>query len=238
MAARSVSTRGKPNPPQTMEQLLRDFRPVPHIAAASARSRAVSVILVIVIHLLAIYGLTTGLAQNLYRKTIQEIKAEVVPPNQQVVQPPPPPPPELQKPPPVFVPPPDITIQSEAASTNTITNTTAVQNQVASLPPPKAVVAPPVSEPALIQGGAAKCEESFYPSVAIRLNETGTTTVAVHIGADGSVESADVVASSGYDALDQAAIRCIQSTWRYKPAMQNGQRVATVKRYAIEWVMK
>jgi protein TonB len=222
-----------------MEQLLRDFRPVPHIAAASARSRAVSVILVIVIHLLAIYGLTTGLAQNLYSKTVQEFKAEVIPPKEEETERPPPPPPELQKPPPVFVPPPDIVIQSEAAATNTISNTSTVQNRAASLlPPPKAVVAPPVSAPALIEGGAAKCEQSYYPSVAVRLNETGTTTVAVHIGADGSVESVNVVESSGHDSLDEAAIKCIQSAWRYKPAMQNGQRVATVKNYAIVWVLK
>jgi protein TonB len=223
-----------------MEQPLRDLRAIHHIAATDAPSRAVSVALVIAIHLLAIYGFTTGLAQNLYRKTVQEIKAEVIPPKLEVAQPPPPPPPELLKPPPAFVPPPDIVIQSEAAPVNTIT----VQSKVASLPappppsPPKTNIAPAVSAPALIQGGAAKCEQSYYPVIALRLSETGTTTVAVHIGADGSVESADVVASSGYDALDQAAIRCIQSTWRYKPAMQNGQRVATVKKYAIEWVMK
>jgi protein TonB len=223
-----------------MEQPLRDLRAIHHIAAADAPSRAVSVALVIAIHLLAIYGFTTGLAQNLYRKTVQEIKAEVIPPKLEVVQTPPPPPPELLKPPPAFVPPPDIVIQSEAAPGNTITAQSKVASLAAPSPPspPKATIAPSISAPALIEGGAAKCEQSYYPVIALRLNETGTTTVAVHIDADGSVESAVLVDSSGYDSLDQAAIRCIQSTWRYKPAMQNGQRVATVKRYAIEWVMK
>jgi protein TonB len=217
-----------------MEQPVHDLRPFQHTAAKDVPSRAVGVTLVVLIHLLAIYGLATGLAQNLYQKTVQEFKAEVIPPKQEEVKPPPPPPPELQKPPPPFVPPPDIVIQSEAAPTNTIT----VQSKVASPPPPKQVVAPPILAPALIEGGAGKCEASYYPAVAIRLNQTGTTTVAVHIGADGSVESVNLMDSSGHDSLDQAAIRCISSTWRYRPATQNGQPVATVKEYAIKWVLQ
>jgi protein TonB len=219
-----------------MEQPAHDLRPFQHTARQDAPSRAVSVGLVVAIHLLAIYGLATGLAQNLYRKAAQELKAEVIPPKQAEVKPPPPPPPELQKPPPPFVPPPDIVIQSEAAPTNTIT----VQNKVASLPPPppKPAAQAPVSAPALIEGGAGKCEASYYPAVAVRLNQTGTSTVAVHIGADGSVQSVSLVDSSGHDSLDQAAIRCIQGSWRYRPATMNGQPVATVKEYAIKWVLQ
>jgi periplasmic protein TonB len=218
-----------------MEQPVHDLRPFQHTAAKDVPSRAVGVTLVVLIHLLAIYGLASGLAQNLARKTIQEFKAEVIPPKQEEVKPPPPPPPELQKPPPPFVPPPDIVIQSEAPPQNTIT----VQKQVASLPPPpKQVVAPPVSQPALIEGGAGKCESSYYPAVAQRLEQTGTTTVAVHIGADGSVQSVNIVNSSGHDSLDEASVRCISSTWRYRPATQNGQAVPTVKEYAIKWVLQ
>jgi protein TonB len=70
------------------------------------------------------------------------------------------------------------------------------------------------------------------------LNQTGTTTVTVHIGADGSVQNVEVADSSGHDALDQASIKCITSRWRYKPALQNGQPVATVKQYAIKWQLQ
>jgi len=215
-----------------MEQPAHDLRPFQRTTAKDAPSRAVGVTLVIAIHLLAIYGLASGLAQNLARKTIQEFKAEVIPPKQEVVKPPPPPPPELQKPPPPFVPPPDIQIQTEAAPTNTIT----VQNKVASLPPPpKQVVAPPVTAPALEEGGAGKCETSYYPAVAIRLNQEGRTTVQVHIGADGSVQSVNVLNSSGHDSLDQATVRCIQNTWRYKPAMQNNQPVPSTRTIEMVW---
>lgn len=212
-----------------MEQPLHDIRPYSSPAQAAPR-RAVSIVIVALIHLGAIYALATGLAQNLYRKTVTEFKAEVIPPKQEQVKPPPPPPPELQKPPPPFVPPPDIVIQQEAAPTNTIT----VQNKVASLPPPKPV-APAISSPVLEAGGAGKCATSFYPPVAIRLNQTGTTTVNIHIGSDGSIQGVDVANSSGHDSLDQAAVRCVQSGWRFKPAIQNNQPVATTKPYAIVW---
>lgn len=219
-----------------MEQPTHDLRPFQHTAAKDVPSRAVGVTLVILIHLLAIYGLASGLAQNLARKTIQEFKAEVIPPKQETVKPPPPPPPELQKPPPPFVPPPDIVIQTEAAPTNTISNT----RQVASLPPPppRQVAAPPVTAPALIEGGAGKCESSYFPAIAQRLNQEGTTTVAVHIGADGSVQGVSIVNSSGHDSLDQASIRCISNSWHYRPATVNGQPVATTKEYAIKWVLQ
>jgi protein TonB len=220
-----------------MDQPLHDVRP---FAANQANShRFVSVGLVAALHVFAIYILASGLAQNLLSKLPQELKAEVIPPKTEQVKPPPPPPPELQKPPPPFVPPPEITIQTETASPNTIT----VQSKTASLPPPPQQVAPPpkpagITAPVQIAGGGAVCNSSYYPPIAIRLNQSGTTTVTVHIGTDGSVANVDVADSSGHDSLDQAAVKCITSRWRYKPALQNGQPVAVAKQYAIKWVLQ
>ena len=216
----------------TMEQPLHDLRPFGTTAQATP-SRVISIVLVALVHLGAIYALVTGLAQNLIHKAAVDLKVEVIPPKQETVKPPPPPPPELQKPPPPFVPPPDIVIQTEVAPQNTIT----VQSKVASLPPPKAVP-PAISSPVLEAGGAGKCETSYYPPIAVRLNQTGTTTVNVRISADGSVEGVTVTNSSGHDSLDQAAIRCITSAWHYKPAIQNGQPVATSKAYALVWKLQ
>ncbi len=217
-----------------MDQPLHDLRPF-KVAHATSH-RFVSIALVALLHVFAIYALASGLAQNLLSKLPQEFKAEVIPPKQEVVKPPPPPPPELQKPPPPFVPPPEISIQTEAAP-NTIT----VQSKV-STPPPPAPPAPPkpagITAPVQIAGGGAVCQSSYYPPIAIRLNQSGTTVVNVHIGADGGVQGVDIANSSGHDSLDQAAVKCIQSRWRYKPAMQNGQPVATAKEYAIKWVLQ
>jgi|SRR5579871_2232037 len=219
-----------------MDQPLHDFQPY-KIGHANTH-RFFSVGAVALFHVAAIYLLASGLAMGLLEKLPTEFKAEVIPPKQEVVKPPPPPPPDLQKPPPPFVPPPEITIQSEAAPTNTIT----AQSKVATPPPAPAPPAPPkpagITAPVQIAGGGAVCQSAYYPPIAIRLNQTGTTTVNVHIGTDGSVSNVDVVDSSGHDSLDQAAVKCITSRWRFKPALQNGQPVATAKEYAIKWVLQ
>ena len=218
-----------------MDQPLHDFRPF--AVGHSPTYRFISVGLVALLHVVAIYGLATGLVQNLMSKLPQEFKAEVIPPKEANKPPPPPPPPDLQKPPPPFVPPPEINIQSEATPTNTIT----VQNKVASLPPPPQPVAPKpagITAPVQIAGGGAVCQSSYYPPIAVRLNQTGTSVVNVHIGTDGNVQGVDISTSSGHDSLDQAAIKCITSRWRYKPALQNGQPVAVNKEYAIKWVLQ
>jgi len=219
-----------------MDQPLHDFRPY-QVGHANSH-RLASVGAVALFHVIAIYMLASGLAMGLLEKLPQEFKAEVIPPKQETVKPPPPPPPDLQKPPPPFVPPPEISIQTEAAPTNTIT----VQSKVPTPPPPPQPPAPPkpagITAPVQIAGGGAVCQSAYYPPIAIRLNQTGTTTVTIHIGSDGSVTNVDIADSSGHDSLDQAAIKCITSRWRFKPALQNGQPVATSKQYAIKWVLQ
>ena len=216
-----------------MEQPLHDLRPFQQSAAQATPRRALSIGLVILIHGLAIYGLATGLAQNLYRKTVQEFKAEVIPPKPETVKPPPPPPPELQKPPPPFVPPPDIVIENAPAQTNTIT----VQSKVATPPPPPKQVAPAgISAPVSLKS-SHNCADRFYPPIAVRLNQEGTVRVRVTVSADGQVTDAKVVGSSGHDSLDEASVKCVMSgVWGgYHPAMQNGQPIAAQTDVNIVW---
>jgi protein TonB len=214
-----------------MDQPLHDFRP--YAVGHAPTHRFVSVGLVVLLHVIAIYVLASGLAQNLLSKLPQEFKAEVIPPKQEVVKPPPPPPPDLQKPPPPFVPPPEINIQTETAPTNSIT----VQSKVAT-PPPPAPPAPPkpvgASAPVLVAARGADCI-SEYPAIALRLNQTGVTTVTVQVDAEGHPTNVAITNSSGHDSLDQAAIRCVQNHWHFKPAMQNGQAVSSTVERNIKW---
>jgi len=212
-----------------MDQPLHDFKPF-EVGHANSH-RVVSIGAVALLHVFAIYALASGLAQNLISKLPQEFKAEVIPPKQEVVKPPPPPPPDLQKPPPPFVPPPDISIQTEAAPTNTIT----VQSKVATPPPQPAAPPKPAGITAPISFSKHDCGERYYPPIAVRLNQEGTTRVRITVGSDGSVQNAQVETSSGHDALDQAAVRCVQSLFHYKPAMQNGQPIAATTLADIVW---
>lgn len=210
-----------------MEQPSHDLRAF-QTTAASPR-RFVSIGAVLLLHIILIYALASGLAANLVHKAVQDVQVAVVqekPPEQKL--PPPPPPPLVKPPPPEFVPPPEINIQNDAPVTNTIT-------QVTNVPTPPAPPAPAVTAPTLAAGPGNNCAQRYYPQMAIRLSHQGATMVSVHIGADGSVTSADVTGGSGYDELDQAAITCITNGWHFKPAEQNGAPVASVKQYRIVW---
>jgi protein TonB len=64
-----------------------------------------------------------------------------------------------------------------------------------------------------------------YPYAARRREQQGTVTVRVLIGADGSVERAEVAESSGFDSLDEAALDTVRSRWRFVPARHGGLAV-------------
>ncbi len=58
----------------------------------------------------------------------------------------------------------------------------------------------------------------YYPAIARRRAQQGTVTVRVLVGADGSVERAEIADSSGFDSLDDAALETVRSRWRFVPA--------------------
>jgi protein TonB len=64
-----------------------------------------------------------------------------------------------------------------------------------------------------------------YPAIARRRAQQGTVTVSVLVGADGSVERAEVADSSGFDTLDDAALETVRSRWRFVPARHRGLAV-------------
>ena len=199
--------------------------------AAFAPRRLISIGFVAIFHLAVVYAFISGLAQRVVEKLPEDIIAKVEPPKLPDIKPPPPPPPKLEQPPPPYVPPPDIVIQ-EPATTNAIT----VQHAVSVPPPPKPQG---ITAPALIANGRANCATNYYPPISVRLNQEGATTVTLHIGADGAVDSAEVANSSGHDSLDQASIKCVTSgNWRFHPAMQNGQPVPTTRQYIIKWQLQ
>lgn len=63
-----------------------------------------------------------------------------------------------------------------------------------------------------------------YPYGARARGEAGQVTVAVRVNGKGAVESAVVVSSSGYPALDESAVAATKKA-RFKPAEKEGQPV-------------
>lgn len=62
----------------------------------------------------------------------------------------------------------------------------------------------------------------LYPKLSRRLNEQGQVVIRVYVGTDGSAQQGEVKSSSGYDRLDQEALRTVLR-WRFVP----GQRLGT-----------
>ena len=61
-----------------------------------------------------------------------------------------------------------------------------------------------------------------YPAMSRRLGEQGKVTLRVLISQDGSAKQAQVLRSSGFERLDQLALRTVLA-WRYVPGQRDGQ---------------
>ena len=60
-----------------------------------------------------------------------------------------------------------------------------------------------------------------YPHLAATLGQQGLVVLRMTIGADGQVTAVEVLESSGYARLDQAALAAL-AKWRFTPAVING----------------
>lgn len=94
-------------------------------------------------------------------------------------------------------------------------------------------VAPPESGPTI---GVQVLDQPrpAYPLQARRHHQEGEVLVAIQIGSDGMAQSAVVERSSGYVALDEAAIGAILR-WRFAPAMERGKAVTAIVKVPIHF---
>ena len=76
--------------------------------------------------------------------------------------------------------------------------------------------------------------EPKYPENSQRLNEQGTSTIRVLIGADGLPQRSEIGKSSGFDRLDRAALATVMR-WRYVPGKRNGVPEAMWFSVPIVW---
>ncbi|WP_173678709.1 energy transducer TonB [Burkholderia singularis] len=74
------------------------------------------------------------------------------------------------------------------------------------------------------EGAHLTCQiaQADYPSLSRRRGETGVVKVRFVVGLTGKIESAQVVQSSGFPRLDDAALEAIRSS-PCQPYLQNGQ---------------
>ena len=60
-----------------------------------------------------------------------------------------------------------------------------------------------------------------YPRQSRRLNEQGQVVIRVFVAADGSPQQGEIKSSSGFDRLDQEALRTVMR-WRFAPGQRFG----------------
>ncbi|MDP5008164.1 MAG: TonB family protein [Glaciimonas sp.] len=198
---------------------------------------------VILLHVLIVYALFTGLARKVVEVIQKPVETRLIP--ELIIPDKPPPPPKKPKmetpapkakaPPPPFVPPPEVRVAAPAQQV------IAAQSNVApptrDLPPP----APPVvaKGPAHTAPTAAmsSCSKPEYPRQSLQDEEEGTVTLEFTISPQGRVISSGVARSSGFKALDRAALAAL-SQCSFKPGTENGEAVEAKTKMQYVWKLE
>ncbi len=182
---------------------------------------------VMALHALLFWALQSGLAKTLVNKVLGPMETSLIEEEEPELEEPPPPPPKFQAPPPIFVDMPDVAI-TEAPVANTITATN--EKPKVAPPPPRAdVIIPPKTNP------RSPIAIPEYPTMSRRLGEEGSTVLLLTIDADGRVTASTVDASSGFERLDEAAVResMRPRLWRFIPGTINGKAAAMQFKFRV-----
>jgi protein TonB len=186
-----------------------------------------------------LYAIVTGLAYNVVKKSIQDLKTfdvEVQPPPPE--QPPPPPKDMPKVPPPPMTPPPLVRMEAPPPPIAVVTTPyippVAVAPPAPPLPPRKAVSASPA------RGDVRTAfSNDDYPAAAIAANAEGTAQAQLTIGPDGRVTGCNLIKSTGNGALDATTCNILRRRVKFTPARDtNGN--ATNDTYTtppIRWVL-
>ncbi len=212
-----------------------------------SKEKTVAFIITLIIMVAVGYALVTGLAYNVIKHKLEDMK--VIDVQDQPPPPPPPPPPPKEQPkpevpPPPTTPPPLVRSFAPPPPINTVTTL----NPPPPPPPrpaPPAPVAPP-APPAPSQATAAKVRgdpnfgitDDDYPVDAQRAEQQGVTSVSYDVGADGKVTNCAISSSSGSKSLDDTTCKLITRRARYTPAKDAaGTALSSHLSKSIRWVL-
>ena len=75
-----------------------------------------------------------------------------------------------------------------------------------------------------------------YPIDALKKGQMGSTTVLLHVDAEGKPKNIIIAGTSGSEELDAAAAYCAKD-WRFEPAKHDGQAVDAPFTQTVEWLI-
>jgi protein TonB len=189
------------------------------------------------------YAIVTGLAYDVIKHTAEQLKVIDVEQQPPPPEQPPPPPKDMPKvPPPPVTPPPLVQINTPPPPT--ITTVTAppippVTPPVIAPPPPPQP--PPPRKTVSAQSAKGDLRTLFsaddYPASAQAAGAEGTAQAQLTIGADGRVQSCNLIRSTGNGALDSATCNILRRRAKFTPARDsNGNATSdTITTPPIVW---
>lgn len=77
-----------------------------------------------------------------------------------------------------------------------------------------------------------------YPAISRAQHEEGSVILKILVTEDGHATDAQVVKSSGFPRLDQAAAETVMREWLYKPAIKDGRPIAVQLEVRVNFKMK
>jgi protein TonB len=195
-------------------------------------NRTLAIILVVLLQFALGYAIVTGLAYNVIKKTVQDLKTFDVEEQPPPPEPPPPPPKDMPKvPPPPVTPPPLVRVNTAPPP---------IQVMEAPTPPPipPVVQAPPPPAPPppprkVVSAQSAKGDlrtlfsADDYPAAAQAAEAQGTAQAQITIGTDGRVVGCNIIRSTGNSALDAATCNIIRRRAKFVPARDSNGNATT-----------
>src|SRR5690606_38274047 len=162
---------------------------------------------VVGLHVAVIYVLASGLGKSIVEVALPPIETKVIEEDKVVEAEPPPPPPKMETVPP-YVPPPEFQIAAEPTAAPAKSITTTATPKPAAPPPPAAVeTVLPKSNP------RRPNEKPAYPASERRAGHEGVVILQLYVLENGRVGEARVEKSSGFPALDEAAVKEALRSW-------------------------
>ncbi len=209
--------------------------------AGPSTKRLIGIGAVILLHIVLIYALVSGLAQDMFKAVQAPVEMKII----QQVKPPPPPPPKPKEPPkplklaeskPVeqpkpkqFIPKPETKVEPQPEQPKTDAQSD-VKTKVDTTKKPEPVVTPQPEKPKGKTKGvggtvSANCPNMDYPQEAQQNEEQGTVRLRLQVGTDGRVTDAKIIKSANSRILDRYAMTMFKKC-KFEPALQDGSPVS------------
>ena len=184
--------------------------------------------LVVLLHVALIWAVKSGLANSLVELVSGPMETKLI--EEKVAEKEAPPPPKVDMkplPPPVVIP---VDIDVAAAPVDNTTSINTAARATSNAPPPAAVnnnVVPPRSNP------RRPVTQPEYPPTSKRLGEAGTVIMLLTVNEEGKVTEAKIDTSSGFERLDEAALKEALRTWRLLPGTQGGKPITMQYKFKV-----